>query len=220
MRCPPRPPARPAPIAQRAASIARHVDRACLERLARAGAPCDHEAPTVARASAPLAPAVLAAALPAGPERAAMQTVYERCLAHYRDAVRPEDSARGVDDAGAAAAHFVAENVRALHGDARPARPTPALRRQLGALLRTAPVWTQGSQHERQLCVETLATLAVFVHEAADRALLQGDAAVERVRAAARGYLNDLLGVDPGRVAVGADGLTLRPLGAPARAGI
>jgi hypothetical protein len=198
-----------------AASIGRQLERACREALAGAGADAPEAGPTVPRGPAPIAPAALAASLP-GAERMAMQQVYERCLAHYRVSVRPEDTVLGIDDAGAAAAHFVAENLRALRGEAVDRPRMPRLQRQLGALVRATPAWAQGSTGERRLCAEALATLAVFVHEMADQALVQGDAAIENVRRAARGYLLELLGVDPDRIALGRDGLTLSAPGTSA----
>ncbi|MEP7280384.1 MAG: DUF6683 family protein [Rubrivivax sp.] len=195
------------------ASIGRHLMQTCRGALVALGGD-DDVTLTIARGTTPQAPAVLAASHAHAPACRAMQAVYERCLAHYRDVVRPADAARGVDDVGAAAAHFVAENVRALRGATVDAGARRPLERQLGALLQATPAWTRASAQERQLWFEKLATLAVFMHEAADQAVLQGDAAIEHVRQAAGGYLRELLGVDPDRLDVGPEGMSLRLHGA------
>jgi len=70
--------------------------------------------------------------------------------------------------------------------------------------------WSRVPLGERQACFEQLALLAVLVDESTRQAHEQGPAAVENVRRAARGYLQQLLGLDPDRLGLDAGGLSLR----------
>ena len=186
--------------------------------LGQAAVGDDSPALTVPRAAAALGPSRLAQAHPAGAARGEAQALYERCLQHYREALRPQDAARGFDDVGAAAAYFVAANLMALTGQ----RPTPAallqLERQLRRVMHTSTTFAELPATERQAYVEELALLAVLVGEAAVQAQSQGPAAVAHVQRAARGYLQQLLGLNPDALTLGPKGLMLRDAAASSRA--
>ena len=138
------------------------------------------------------------------------RALYERCLAHYRSQVRAEDEALGVDDVGAAAANFVAANMIALHGlDVSPLAVL-RLERQLSGAVRHTAAWDSAAARERQAYFEQLAVLAVLISETNKQAALQGPAASANVKRAARGYLMQLLGLNPDELTLGPEGLTLR----------
>jgi len=194
-----------------AADVTRTLRHAVVQAIAGLAGHGDRVALTLPRAAVPLAPARLAAAHPGGATaRRQMQAVYERCLAHYREVLRPDDAARGLDDVGAAAARFVAANLFALHGEHATPDALLALEAQLAGIVRSSPAWADASARDRQLYVEKLALLAVFVGEVAQQARGQGAGAVENVRRAARTYLRELLGLNPDALTLGRDGLTLR----------
>ena len=177
--------------------LSRRLRQATFDAVLGSAAVADDSAAlTVPRAAEPLGPARLAQAQPVGP--------------HYREAVRPQDAAGGFDDAGAAAAHFVAANLMALEGE----RPTAATLLQLERQLRRvvlASLARDGSPAtERQAYVEKLALLAVLVGESAAQAPAQGPAAVANVQRAARGYLQQFLGLNPDVLTLGPKGLMLR----------
>jgi hypothetical protein len=177
----------------------------------------DRPALTVARAAETIAPARLASAHPGGAAaREEACRLYERCLAHYRQAVRPQDEARGVDDVGAAVAAFVAANLGALHGT--PVTPDLLLRleRQLGGIARLTADWDTAPARERQAYFEQMALLAVLIAESASQAGPQGAAAVANVQRAARGYLQQLLGLAPAGLTLGPNGLAASTAAAPA----
>jgi hypothetical protein len=178
----------------------------------------DSAALTVPRAAQALGPSRLAQAHPAGPVRDEAQALYQRCLQHYRDAVRPQDAAQGFDDVGAAAAHFVAANLLALTGQLPTAASLLQLERQLRRVMHTSSAWTALDATERQAYVEKLALLAVLVGEAAVQAPAQGPDAVAHVQRAARGYLQQLLGLNPDALTLGPKGLMLRDAAASSRA--
>jgi hypothetical protein len=166
----------------------------------------DQAALCIERAEQPIAPAQLAAVHPGGEAaRTQIRAVYEACLAHYREHVRPQDHA--LDDVGAAFATFIAACIDALRGT----RTSPAsklqMERQLNALLQSDPVWTRASATERQSIFERFAILAVFVEGCSARAPLEGSKAVAHVRQAARDYLRESFGIDPDVLVVGSDGL-------------
>jgi hypothetical protein len=196
------------------AAIARRLRHACLDAMLGLDGGSDGVALTIAHDPVPLAPVMLARSHTGGAdERRRMQAIYERCLTHYRDVLRPGDAARGVDDVGAAVARFVAANFRVLQGiDVEPAT-LRRLESQLSGVVRVSSGWASASPRDRQLYFEKMAVLAVFMREIADQAVLQGDAAVRRVRAAARGYLHELLGLAPEPLTIGPTGLTLRRQG-------
>ena len=198
------------------ADVSRRVRRALADSFVRFGdeASADPRALTVPRAAVPLAPAQLAASRPGSAEhRLQARTLYERCLAHYRDAVQPHDPSISVDDVGAAVAHFVAANFKALQG----VHPTPEmllrLERQLVGLVRRSPAWAAASARDRQSYFEQMAILAVLIKESSAQAVAQGPAAIANVQHAARGYLKQLIGLDPDHMTLDADGLSLHAAG-------
>lgn len=195
-----------------AAEVARRLGQAMVDAIATLGDPApDAVALTVPRAPVALAPVRLARSHPGGvATRRQMQSVYERCLAHYRLALRPQDEARGVDDVGAAVARFVAANFHALQGTEATPQMLLALERQLAGVVRGSPAWAGASAAERQVYFEKIALLAVFVAELAQQAPRQGRAAVENLQRAARAYLRELLGLNPDALALGPEGLVAR----------
>jgi hypothetical protein len=193
------------------AEIARRLRQACFDAVLGLESGGDQPALTIPRAAVPLAAVKLSRShRGSAQERRRMQAIYERCLVHYREAVRPEDAACGIDDVGAAVARFVAANFRALHGTEVDTAVLLKLERQLAGVVRATSGWAHAPARERQLYFEKMAVLAVFMHELTDQAVLQGDAAVANVRRAAHGYLRELLGVEPDALAIGPDGLALR----------
>ncbi|HTT11054.1 MAG TPA: DUF6683 family protein [Burkholderiaceae bacterium] len=192
-----------------AAALGVAVAKATLNAIAGIGSA---EPLTVERAPHAIAPARMAEAEPES-RRDESRATYERCLHTYRTVVRAEDAAQPVDDAGAALAFFVAANLNALH-DIDATRETLArLERQLAGVAGHAPAWNSGSRTERQFYVEHLAILGVFIAGHAARARTQGPAAVATVRAAARRYLQRVLGLNPDLLTLGSDGLELRTSG-------
>jgi hypothetical protein len=194
-------------------TMAAEVRRLMLDALVRIGAdeePADRAALTVKAAKRPIAPARLANDHPPGAARTQARELYERCLAHYRTVVRVQDLASGVDDVGAAVAAFVAANLSALHG--APVTPEILLRleRQLSGVVRVGSAWDGAPARERQAYFEQMALLAVLVSECAKQAPLQGPAAVANVQLAARGYLQQLIGLNPDHLTLGPTGLVPR----------
>ena len=167
---------------------------------------------TVERAAVPIAPLRLACHLGNPKAREQARQLYERCLAHYREqARRPGDDER-IDDAGAAVARFVAVNIEALHGVHATPGMLRRLERQLAGVARTTSAWATAGVTDRQAYFEQMAILAVLVGASSAQAVSQGRAAIANTRRAARGYLKQLLGLDPDRLTLDADGgLSLRP---------
>jgi hypothetical protein len=192
--------------------ISRRIARA-LEASPRPGDDAaDGPALSVPPSRVPLAPARLAAGQPGGSAgREQAQRLYQSCLDHYRRAVRPQDSALGLDDVGAAAAHFVAACLEALQGTRTSGEGLLRLERQLAQLVRLSPAWAGARARDRQMVFEQMALLAVLIDATRTRAAAEGTAAVENVRRAARGYLQQLLGLDPDVLALGPQGLMLQP---------
>jgi hypothetical protein len=194
-------------------TFGRAVQRAIAEAvLGQAGdGRSDVQALWVARARTPSAPARLAQSQPGGVEaREQARRMYEHCLDTYRNAVRPQDSALGVDDVGAAVAFFVVCNLNALTG-ADPEKDTVlALERQMTGVLRSRTGWDGASIAVRQLLFEQMAILGVLVAGLATRARTESAAATANVQRAARGYLQDFLGIEPDLLAFGPNGLVLR----------
>jgi len=193
--------------------MSRRVRRALLDALVQLGGDTSADCPalTVEPARVPIAPERLAVAHPGGPQqRREARALYERCLVHYREVVRATQADSGLDDVGAAVACFVAANIQALHG----VTVTPAmllrLERQLGGVAAFSSAWATATARDRQLYFEQTAILTVLIRETSAHAALQGPAAVENVRRAARGYLREMLGLDPGQLTVDAGGLSLR----------
>jgi hypothetical protein len=201
----------PAPHAadQLATDLSRHVRQALFDAALGAITPGDQLALTVPRARAPLAPARLARSHPGGPGgRAQAQLLYVRCLRHYREAVRPQDDSH--DNVGAAVARFVAANLLALHGVRASAETLLRLEHQLSGVARASSAWARAPLSERQRYFETMALLAVMVGELAAQALAEGAAAIAHVQRAARGYLQQLLGLNPHELTLTEHGLALR----------
>jgi hypothetical protein len=191
--------------------LSRRLREATFEAVLGSAAVADDSAAlTVPIAAEALGPARLAQTHPAGAARDDALALYQRCLRHYRTAVRPQDAAGGFDDAGAAAAHFVGANLLALTGEP----PSPAgllqLERQLRGVMQSSLAWGELPAADRQAYIEELALLAVLVGEAAVQAPAQGPAAVANVQRAARAYLQRLLGLNPDALTLGPKGLTLR----------
>jgi hypothetical protein len=124
--------------------------------------------------------------------------------------MRAQDQGSEYDDAGAAVAAFVAANLCALQGQPVTAEMLRALERQLHGIARVSSDWKAAPVVERQAYFEQMALLAVLVAESAAQATAQGAAAVAKVRQAARGYLRQLLGLDPDHLTLGPQGLGVR----------
>jgi hypothetical protein len=201
----------------REAAAATEFTRRLRESLARtllnAGDATDADASplTVPRAWAPLGPAQLASAHPGSAvDRLTVRALYERCLLHYRTAVRADDSARGLDDVGAALARFVAANVEALHGTHATRSMLRRLEGQLVGIVRRSPAWSIADVQDRQAFFEQVALLSVLVADCTAQAHLQGQASIENLQRAASGYLRQLIGLDPEWLTLGPEGLALR----------
>ena len=191
--------------------LSRTVQRVLLDSIEHIDGNLDGDraALAVEAARVPMAPARLAAAHPA-PARAEARALYERCLAHYRTQVRAGQADAGLDDVGAAVAHFVAANIRALHGVVVTPQMLLQLERQLGGVVRVSSAWATASARERQVYFEQMAILAVLIGESAAQAVLQGPAALANVQRAARGYLKQLLGLNADHLTLDDQGLALR----------
>lgn len=171
----------------------------------------DFPALVVARARTPMAPMRLAASQPGDVKaRAQASAVYHRCLEAYRKGVRPQDNELGVDDAGAAVAFFVAANLEALHGVKASPEVLLGVERQLIRIVRASWRWEDISVAERQFLFEQMAVLGVFVAGLWERAPTQGQAAIANVRAIARRYLQQFLGLNPDMLALDENGLSVR----------
>jgi hypothetical protein len=194
--------------AKLARTLAAQVQQALMGTMAPSGPGSDQPVLTVSRAREPIAPERLAAAHPGGSAaRLVARRLYQNCLTHYREELRPHDA--DGDDVGAAMASFAAANIQALHGVGVSAETMRQLERQLSALLRQNPTWAAADAIEQQCTFEKFAILSVFMGECAKRALGEGPAAVANVKHAARAYLQELLGIDPERLTLGPEGLRL-----------
>jgi len=205
------------PTSQQLKQLTQQVLNAVLGTALQAAARADDGSPmTVVRAAEASGPARLAQVHPAGMARTEAEALYAGCLRHYREAVRPQDLAGGLDDAAAAVAHFVAANLFALGS----ARATPALlarlEQQLLPLARLSANWVTSSTAERQAFFEQVALLSVLIDGMAQHASAHGPAAEAKVRHAARLYLRQFLGLDPDELTLDANGLAMRA-SAPAR---
>lgn len=161
--------------------------------------------PPAARASGP---ATLAQSHPDAGQRREAQALYGRCLAHYRSQVqkvlRPTQKD---DDVGLAAAYFVLANLAAHEWrDPDPAALAP-VEQQLRHLIAWTQAWETAGMADRQGLFEQLALLGVLINESRVQAKTQGDAARRNVQQAARGYLRQLLGLDPDLLIVTPQGL-------------
>ena len=168
-------------------------------------APADPGPPVRQPAAAqPSAPALLARSQPSPKARQDAQALYQRCLKHFRQRVQRDASD---DDAGLAMAYFVLANLAALQG-LRPDEDDLA-RVELQLRPRIAAGWLQAPLRDRQSAFEQFAAIGVLVAESNFEARSQGVAAQANVQRAARGYLHQLLGVEPGRLRLGEHGLLL-----------
>lgn len=156
--------------------------------------------------------AALAARQGGGPAaRTQALALYTRCLQHYRQSVQARlQPGLREDDAGLAAAFFTLANLAAFDGQAPDPGRLDAVDRQFRRLLGACGAWTHCSTAERQSFVEQLAAVGVLVNESRLAAATQGEAAQARLRDAARGYLVQLLGLAPERLALGEQGLALK----------
>lgn len=199
------------PQAVFARTLAAQMRHAVLEAILHSGAAAgDRAALTVERSPVPIAPALLAQAQPAGPARDEACRLYERCLAYYRGTVRAQDEALGIDDVGAAVAAFVAANVCALQGGTITMPLLLQIERQIGGIVRLGNDWDNAPASDRQAYFEQLAVIAVLVAETSAQAAKQGRRAIANVQRAARGYLEQFLGVDADDLAIGPGGLAAR----------
>lgn len=155
-------------------------------------------------AAHPIAPALLARHHPQPKARPAMQALYQRCLAHYRQHLQ---HGAAQDDAGLAAACFVLANLAAVRGLRPDGDDLLRVERQLRGHI--APAWLSAPLAARQSACEQFAVIGVLVGESAAQARSQGAAAQAAVQQAARGYLAQGLGLDVGRLHLGAHGLVL-----------
>jgi hypothetical protein len=154
----------------------------------------------------------------AGPAaRSQALVLYQRCLLHYRQKVQPRlqtaEVANAVndktqDDVGAAAAYFVLANLSAVTGVEPKVQTLPAVERQLRFLLSSTQAWQHTDLAQRQALFEQLALLGVLVNESRLVAQQQGAAAIAHVQQAARGYLQQLLGLDADLLSVSVRGLS------------
>jgi hypothetical protein len=197
-----------------ARTLPQRMRRALIDAVAVRSAMAETAPLIVPAARVPRAPALLADALPgSAAAREERRALYVRCLAHYRRVMAEAAAAEGHpppqgDDIGAAAAHFVAANLRAVQGLELTPQQFEVLQRQLGGVLRVGlPAM---AEREQQLCFEKFALLAVLVSETWTLALRQGPAAMANVRRAARGYLVELLSLEPEHLVLGPEGLALR----------
>jgi hypothetical protein len=166
-------------------------------------------------AGAPVAgPGVLALAAlhPGGPAaRQEAQSLYTRCLQHYRRHVQPrlEGGMQTQDDLGVAAAFFVLANLGACQGTEPEVAALPAVERQMRSLLAQTTAWRQMGSAERQSLFEQFALLGVLINESRIAAQPQGAEAQMHVQQAARGYLQQLLGLSPDRLSASVQGLSV-----------
>lgn len=202
-------------------ALSRRVRQALLDAVTNSpGARRDGVALTVARAQRPIAPARMAAQHAGGvAEQAQARIRYERCLEHYRSEVRPQDAESNFDDVGAAAALFVVANFQALSPVEASAEILAQLERQLSAVVRRTSAWSSTAASERQFYFEQMAILAVLVGTMSARAATEGADAVANVQRAARGYLKQLLGLNPDQLTLGRYGLQLADAAAEKAAG-
>ena len=193
-----------------AQDFAKRLGEALGKALAGFGdADADLPALTVEPAAEPSAPAILAKAHPGSPKaRRDKAQLYTRCLAHYREKVQ---AAMPTDDIGAAAAYFVLANLAALQNLDVTEPQLALVERQMRHVIGRHEAWHAADARERQCFFEQLAVLGVLVGESQAQARGQGAAALANVRRAARGYLVQLLGLNPDALRLTDRGLALEP---------
>jgi hypothetical protein len=201
----------PGPSPQELKQLQQHVRQAMLgAALERAARDDDGSPMTVIRAAEPVGPARLAGVHPPGAARDEAQALYDGCLHHYRETLRAQDLAGGVDDAGVAVAHFVAANLFALGSPRATPEMLAHLQQQLLPAARSSANWPSATIAERQAFFEQIALLAVLIDGMAQHAASHGTAAQAKVRDAARLYLRQFLGLNPDALTLDAQGLALR----------
>ena len=167
----------------------------------------DLPALTIERAAKPSAPSKLAKSHPGGPKaRRDAEALYLRCLAHYRDKVQ---HGLPTDDLGAAAAYFVLANLAALQDLQVSEAQLALVERQMRHVIGRHEAWSQADAREQQSLFEQFAVLGVLVGESQAEARKQGPAAIANVRRAARGYIVQLLGLNPDALRLGDHGLRI-----------
>jgi hypothetical protein len=196
--------------------LARRLGQMLGQALSGLGDASD-EAPalTIEPALEPTAPALLARSHGSPKARAQAQAMYLKCLTHYRTKVQ-----RGLptDDLGAAAAYFVLANLAALQNLNVSEAQLALVERQMRRLMGRHAAWQAADARHRQTLFEQFAVLGVLVGESQAQARTQGAAALRNVQQAARGYLRELLGIDPDVLRLDEHGLRLE-IQVPAAAG-
>jgi hypothetical protein len=177
-----------------------HVDAVALPAL------------RVTPAASALAPRRMAQAQASDPAtREQLEASYRAALDCYRRLARERLGDEGSDDVGAAVAFYVAVNLHALHGIDMAAEVLVPLERQLRAVTKLVANWDHAGIAARQDFFERIAIVAILVSGAAARAAAsQDESARAEVRRNAHDYLQQLLGLDPERMALDAHGLVLR----------
>lgn len=179
--------------------------------FAAAGTAAGHGAGTGACRAGPGVQALAALHPGDAAARQQAQALYARCLQHYKRHVQPqlEGGVQTQDDVGIAAAFFVLANLGACHGQQPDAAALPAVERQLRGLLAQTSAWRALGSAGQQSLFEQFALLGVLVNESRVAALQQGPEAQAHVRHAARGYLQQLLGLSPDRLSASVQGLSV-----------
>lgn len=167
----------------------------------------DLPALTIERAAKPTAPATLARSHPGGPKsRRDAEALYLRCLTYYRNKVQ---QGLPTDDVGAAAAYFVLANLAALQDLQVNEAQLALVERQMRQVIGRHDAWAQADAKEQQSLFEQFAVLGVLVGESQAEARKQGPAAIANVRRAARGYIVQLLGLNPDALRLTDQGLRI-----------
>ncbi|HSI59253.1 MAG TPA: DUF6683 family protein [Ideonella sp.] len=145
---------------------------------------------------------------PAG--RARAQSLFERCLRHYREQLRPLDRQ---DDAGVALACLLAACIQAQSLQAVTLPRWRAVHDWLEAWVADDLDWDGAPIEQRQDFFERMACLAVAIGEWTVQASRQGEPAIRTAQALARGSLKAELGLSIEQLADGLSGV-MAPAGA------
>jgi hypothetical protein len=191
--------------------VARAVRRNVQQGSAPSASPAAAKAATASTVlpeRAAQVPAALAAQYPAS-ERARVQRTFEQLLElHHK--VERQFGVPSHDLAGAAAA-YVTGAYMAYHNTDVPDEWFPPLVAQMRGILAAEPAQANAPVPERQALYEQLAIVGMFAATMQTGLKQHPDAALEqRVRAAGKGYLEQLLKVDADRVQLTAQGLAVR----------
>jgi hypothetical protein len=191
--------------------VARAVRRNAQPGQAPAAAPAPRQteaASTVVPDRAAQVPAAMAAQYPAA-ERARMQRTFEQLLELHHTVERKFGVPRR-DLAGAAAAYLTGAYM-AYHHTEVPDEWFPPLVAQMRGILAAEPAQAAAPLPVRQEMYEQLAIVGMFAATLQTGLKQHPDAAMEqRMRAAGKGYLEQLLKVDADRVQLTERGLVLR----------